>query len=458
MQYHTLSLLQAGHTVTAIGYTGEALIDELQQQSTKKLRVIRFSVPQTPKLIEKVKIIYLIWRIILLTIYFCHALFVSVPASRRNVDSSNRTTTTAPKVDCLLLQNPPALPTLAVAALYAKIYKTGLVIDWHNLGYSMFGSLKLQKVVKYYEKMLAQHAHQHLCVTHAMKSYLEQDFQLSPHTIRTFYDCPPSLFQPLSITEQHGILSKLHDELNQAVPKSWLDSIGDPSQQTLFTERTANGTIQPRLGRPALITSSTSWTPDEDFGPLLEACRLLNDRINHTRQCNLKVMVVVTGKGPQKEYYQEQISKLRLEHVCITTVWLEPGDYPKLIGCADVGISLHTSTSSLDLPMKILDLFGCQVPVLARKFACLNELVQETENGRTFDTADQLADQLWELLQPLGDTTSRTLLPAHGFGTLKTYSQNLQNRPRWSETWTSHALPAIEAAAAKAVADDKKNQ
>ena len=297
----------------------------------------------------------------------------------------------------------------------------------------------LRGVAKVYEKVMAPLADAHLTVTNAMKQFLETELKIPLEKVRVLPDCPPHMFQARSVAEQHTILQKLHPRLEKACPKSWPEYDGNQGKQTLLTAY-RDGKYQPRLGRPALITSSTSWTPDEDFGILLNALLLLDAKIEN-EGTNLRVMVVVTGKGPEKAQYEVQISKLTLHHVAVTTMWLEPGDYPVFLACADVGVSLHTSTSGLDLPMKVIDLFGCEVPVCAMDFDCLSELVEDDVNGHVFTNSSQLADQLFELLEPLHHDQH---VPCHSFGKLDQYSQQLQNGLRWHENWCLHALPMIE--------------
>jgi len=382
-----------------------------------------------------------------LIVNLVYALLVSVPSK--------------PSVDCMLVQNPPAVPLLIVSRICCWILgyfgnrrrPPGLVFDWHNLGYTMFDSgSTVQKWTKRYEQWMGPKADGHLTVTSAMKTYLQDDFlQLSQNdNIRVLYDCPPTMFRPLSMEEQHELLIKMQNILSSACPKSWYENLTE--HQTLFTERLVeNGAVQPRPGRPALITSSTSWTPDEDFGILLDALVQLETMITKDPQNErqslspLKILVAVTGKGPMKDFYEEKISKMKLENVAVQTLWLEPGDYPKILACADVGISLHTSTSGLDLPMKVLDLFGCATPVCALNFNCLSELVKDGTNGRVFETSQELADQLWNLLKPLTDTGNHNA--PHGFGTLAEYSNNLMNCKRWSDNWKSNALPVLKTAA-----------
>jgi hypothetical protein len=45
-----------------------------------------------------------------------------------------------------------------------------------------------------------------------------------------------------------------------------------------------------------------------------------------------KLIVFITGKGPQKEHYREQINRMEFRNVEINLPWLEHQDYPQLLG------------------------------------------------------------------------------------------------------------------------------
>lgn len=51
----------------------------------------------------------------------------------------------------------------------------------------------------------------------------------------------------------------------------------------------------------------------------------------------------------------------------------------------------------LDLPMKVVDMFGCRIPVLAKKFPAIGELVIEGVNGKLFDREHDLKQALIDL-------------------------------------------------------------
>jgi hypothetical protein len=87
----------------------------------------------------------------------------------------------------------------------------------------------------------------------------------------------------------------------------------------------------------------------------------------------------------------------RLQYIALTSLWLESTDYPLLMSCADLGICLHTSSSGLDLPMKILDMFGSGIPVLAFYYPTLPELVKNGDNGIIFRSYSELAAHLFRL-------------------------------------------------------------
>ncbi|KAL2631705.1 hypothetical protein R1flu_016391 [Riccia fluitans] len=212
-----------------------------------------------------------------------------------------------------------------------------------------------------------------------------------------------------------------------------------------------------RDGRPALIVSSTSWTADEDFSILLEAALMYDRRVSailgesdsvfekEANQDKVKprlsslfprLLIIVTGKGPMRSLYEDRIRKLRLRRVAFRTMWVSAEDYPLLLGSADLGVSLHTSSSGLDLPMKVVDMFGCGLPVCAASYSCIGELVLDRQNGLLFSSSSELADQFLDLFR--GFPTTSNLLSA-----LKEGALALGSSGRWSDEWAENVLPLI---------------
>ena len=44
------------------------------------------------------------------------------------------------------------------------------------------------------------------------------------------------------------------------------------------------------------------------------------------------IYVCHLGKGPQKEYYQQQITLKHWRHITVITPWLEAEQYPVMLG------------------------------------------------------------------------------------------------------------------------------
>lgn len=418
MQYHALSFARRGYYVDVVGYNGATPHKDILNNKNVSFFYLQELPSSVTRFLPKILAYAFkcIWQALILLYYLLKT----------------------SKASHLLIQTPPAIPTMAVAWLFCMYRDTRFIIDWHNYGYTLLAlSLStthpLVRLAKWYEPWFGRKAAWNFCVTHALKSDLKTKWGISADTL---YDRPPAIFKRADLESSHRLFCALATDYPEfAADRQMPTSVA----ASAFTENlSADGTVRLRPDRPALLVSSTSWTEDEDFSLLLTALEYYDKKVEQTRANLPDLVCAVTGKGPLKAHYQELISRKHLKHVRICTPWLVAEDYPVLLGSADLGVCLHISSSGLDLPMKVVDMFGCGLPVCAVSYNCLDELVQDGKNGLHFSNAVQLCEQLQELLTGFPSTSGKLLQ----FRENLTAFQNC----RWEDEWEKVVAPVIQAA------------
>lgn len=310
-----------------------------------------------------------------------------------------------------MIQNPPSMPILLIAIIFIKVFSrdTKLIIDWHNLNYSIL-NLKFQnqnhplvRFMRGYEKYLGRFADYNITVTKQMKTFLVKEFGLRKKSIITLHDRPANHFKPLIDSNVDRLdLLKSH-ELFKSIPN---------------------------IEDYRILVNSTSFTPDEDFNILLDA---LKEYDIASQELKLPPLVlIVTGKGPLNADFTKRVQSLNfLINVIVKSAWLSSEEYPVILSLADLAVSLHTSSSGIDLPMKIVDFFGVGVPVITLDFPAIDELVKDGVNGLiTKTTKDESIKESKEIYRLLIEAlTKPELLSVLKAGAIK------ESKYTWDQNW-----------------------
>jgi beta-1,4-mannosyltransferase len=319
-----------------------------------------------------------------------------------------------PKPGVILVQSPPASPTLGAAWIAARLRGARFIIDWHNLSHAVLAVTlgeqhRAVRALARSERRWGRRADAHLAVSSALADWLRREWGIRATVL---YDQPPAVFAKPSLEAAANLWQRLARDLK----------------------------LGPR--RIPIVLCPSSWTPDEEFDLLLEALeraeRTLGPTTGDGEAVAPVIAVILSGRGPLRADVEKRLARRRLAAVAARTAWVEPDDYLTLVGIADAGLCLHQSASGLDLPMKLADFRGAGVPVCAFDYApVLGEALTPGHEGLTFRDPGELAAILIALARSdLGSVphlaASRSWLAA--------------NPPeRWEDRWQVVALPIVTA-------------
>ncbi len=313
-----------------------------------------------------------------------------------------------PHADAVLVQNPPTIPTLPVAWLAARMRGSLFFVDWHNFGYAMLAPRLgpehfAVRLAKAWERWLGRKADAHLCVSAAMRDVLISEFGLPAPSV--VLDKPRELRPLVPIAFRSAAAHQILARAGFALPE---------------------GT--------ALAVCPTSWTADEDMDLLVEGLEHWDTQPAPSPL--VRLFVLITGRGPLRESFEQRFAGAQWRRVMLRTAFLDPADYRDLLCSAHLGLCLHRSSSGVDLPMKLMDLFGARTPACVLDYgACLAEQIKPGLTAVTFRNGQELAARLDELLLGFPDDVRR----------LEQMQRNIEAScaETWRETWQRDAAPVF---------------
>ena len=306
--------------------------------------------------------------------------------------------------DLIIVQTPPAVPTMIVAWAAAKLRGGRLVFDWHNLGWTVLrqrlgAAHPMVTIARALERAGSRLADAHVVVSEALAHHLRTEWRLTP--VCVLRDRPAEAFMPRG------------------------------------TDNTMRARLLRQAGfnhdaQPAIVISPSSWTSDDAQELVLSAAADLEDAWSTGGPAD-GIVIVMSGHGSGRAAFEKLLEARSPRRVRIITTWVSGDEYPALIASADAGLSLHCSSSGLDLPMKICDMFGAALPVCALDYgATLRELVDPNNNALLFADARGLAACLDSLFRSWP-------VPSALWQRLQIGAQAVAAGPRWMDGWQQEA-------------------
>ena len=279
----------------------------------------------------------------------------------------------------VVVQNPPAFPVLMALAWAAhRCHGRGMglrprvIVDWHNLGHTLLTHAGKSRVTvavyRWFERRWTRRADAHWAVSSAMATHVRDWLGVAAVTV-------------------------LPDQ-----PPAWLCRAAQVSDDRQAWWQRVLPTVAPPAADAVWLVMPSSWTVDENTDLLHEAVKIIAEANEQTGwpEGARRIAVIATGRGPGLADF---LAKFPGDgHVSVHAVWLTAADYAALLGHADAGLCLHTSSSGLDLPMKLADMRGAGLPALVYDYgAVLRETFIPGTHGLLFKSARELAECLVRL-------------------------------------------------------------
>jgi hypothetical protein len=286
-----------------------------------------------------------------------------------------------------IVQNPPGFPAL-LALEWARARRSAagrIVLDWHNTGAELLEAAPLwQNVYAAAERFAARGADTHLAVTAALARHVRRN--IAAADVRVLRDAPGEMRPRMTSKDGRAAWWEAHAIRDSNEPAG----ASTPPEDAWW------------------VVCPSSWGADEAMGWLLRVAA------RWSRAAGGRALALIaTGRGAGRGAFARALALhesagVNRGEASVHLAWFEPDDYRELLERADAGVCLHTSSSGLDFPMKLVDFAAAGLPAVAYDYGeALRETFPVDASDATFRSEDELVERLTALAMASGRAVRR---------------------------------------------------
>ncbi|EZG78877.1 putative glycosyltransferase, partial [Gregarina niphandrodes] len=315
----------------------------------------------------------------------------------------------------ILVQNPPTVFVLWLLLIHKLLYRSKLVVDCHNYGYTIAAcsgwALWAVRLLEFLEIGGMKWCDSILTVSEAMSGDLHG---------RVGFAMPISCCYDRPVADN---IAKVSRERAREVLLRYVTN--HPATKASGICHNLEGVTWLAAAAVAfrenvhIVVCSTSYTPDESIDWVVEAS-------SEAAEAGRRVLLVITGKGAGRGPIEQLSSRLTTlnPYLSVAQLFVDYADYHSVLRAADLGVSSHRSSSGLDLPMKVVDMFTAGIPVLSYYYPTVGEQI---DFKHTYQTKRELVQLLKQRLDARTLDTAHTLDAAH--------PSTARDTRTWEEEW-----------------------
>ena len=129
--------------------------------------------------------------------------------------------------------------------------------------------------------------------------------------------------------------------------------------------------------------------------------KCIEDSARGIKDCERNICFVIFGNGKSQSIFQKKVKNLNnsneSKNIKFAFFTFQYDIYPSILGACDIGIYFNENDNGTEIPLPILQMSGCCLPIISFQYGCVSEIIKNKQNGFIIENRSKLRALLHDI-------------------------------------------------------------